>query len=287
MSLPRLLMSFTQTPGNAATARSAWARQGHRISPPGMRGSTRLGLGLVGLGLVLGSSCLGNDGVAARFFDQGAAAARTGDSRQALEMFRGSATARPSSGTLHNLGNAAWQTGQAGAAVLAWEQALWLDPRNNHARTSLHYARHRGDLKEPDLRWFEVCSSWLPQRWWPWLAAASFWSCLGLLLLPPIFRQARRDWYQAFAAAAAAVFLLCLPAIAGLNSRADLGFILPEEAALRVTPTTEAQVLAYLPSGEPVRMQEQRGDYALIRTRYSTGWVRQDELGLIGGPPPS
>jgi hypothetical protein len=220
--------------------------------------------------------------VASRFFEQGMASTEAGDSEQAYHMLVGSVTSLPASGTLHNLGNAAWRSGRPGPAVLAWEQALWLDPRNDNARLSLRYARHTGELEEPDLRWFEVCSSWLPQQWWPWLAAASFWCCVSLLVLPPVFRRRRRDWFQALAAAAAAVFLLCLPALAGLSTRAHLGFILPKEAALRVTPTAEAQILTYLPSGEPARLQKTRGNYALIRTRYSSGWVEQDELGLIG-----
>lgn len=220
--------------------------------------------------------------VARRFFDQGVAAARAGDSEQAFHLFSESALVIPRSGTFHNLGNEAWRTARPGPAVLAWEQALWLDPGNENARTSLKYARKTGDLEEPDLHWFEVCSAWLPQQWWPWTAAASFWIAVSLLVLPPVFRWRHRDWFQALAAASAAVFLLCLPALTGLNSRANLGFILPREAALRVTPTTEAQVLTYLPSGEPARWQETRGKYALIRTRYTVGWVLHSELGLIG-----
>jgi len=219
--------------------------------------------------------------VSLRFFNQGVAAAKAGDAEQAFHMFENSAVILPASGTLHNLGNAAWRLGRSGPAVLAWEQALWLDPRNLDAQTSLRYARHTGNLEQPDLRWFEVCSSWLPAGWWPWIAAGSFWGGVSLLVLPPVFRRQRRDWFQAGAAACAAAFLLCLPALAGLNSRANLGFILPGEAPLRVTPTAEAQILTYLPSGQPARLQRVHGDYALIRTRYTTGWVNRDELGLI------
>lgn len=260
-------------------------RRGLGTEAANQQGRARLLVGFVlsaGLWFAVTLSLQATEDAAFRFFDQGRAAANAGDSAQAFDWFGKSVAARPSSGALHDLGNAAWRIGRPGPAVLAWEQALWLDPQNTHARTSLRYARHTGDLEEPDLRWFEVCSSWLPADWWPWIAAASFWACISLLVLPSVFRRRRRDWFQASAAACAAVFLLCLPALAGLNSRARLGFILPKEAALRVTPTTEAQILTFLPSGEPARLQRKRGDYALIRTPYSTGWVRQDELGLIG-----
>ena len=220
--------------------------------------------------------------VAQRFFDQGVAASKAGDAEQAYEMFRESATAQPASGSLHNFANGAWRVGRTGPAVLAWEQSLWLDPRNDNARTSLRYARHSGGLEEPDLRWYEVCSAWLPAGWWPWIAAGSFWCAACLLILPPVFRWKRRDGSQALAAACAAVFLLCLPALAGLNSRAQLGFTLSKDTALRITPTAEAQILTYLSPAEPVRLQRKRGDYALIRTRTSHGWIRLDEVGWVG-----
>lgn len=222
--------------------------------------------------------------VAWRFFEQGVAATRAGDDALAADNFREAAWVRPAAGTLHNLGNAAWRSGERGPAILAWEQSLWLDPWNRQARTSLAHARHTADLDTPQLRWFEVCSSWLPQSWWPWLTMVCFWSCLALLVLPPVFRWRRRDWCQALAAAFAAATLLCLPALAGLQSRARLGYVLPDQAPLRMAPTDAAHVTSYLSSGTPIRWERARGGYLLVRSRYSTGWVRRDEAGFLGGP---
>ena len=87
---------------------------------------------------------------------------------------------------------------------------------------------------------------------------------------------------QAARAAFAAATLLCLPALAGLNSRARLGFVLPDRVPLRVTPTDLAHVTAYVASATPIRLERTRGDYVLIRTHYSTGWLRADEVGWIG-----
>jgi hypothetical protein len=241
-----------------------------------------LALIATGLHLSLVPLLSADNEVAERFFQQGVAAAKSGESLQAYHMFSQSTALVPASGTLHNLGNAAWRLQKSGPAVLAWEQALWIDPRNDPARTSLRYARHGGKLDELSLRWYEVCSSWLPASWWPWLASTAFWSAVGLLVLPPILRQRRRDLFQALAAGCAAIFLLCLPALAGLDSRAAIGFILPEEAPLRLTPTAEGQILTFLPSAEPGRVERVRGRYALVRTRYHTGWVEQNDIGLIG-----
>ena len=86
----------------------------------------RLCVWLVFLCLWLGTAVTskGGEDVASRCFDQGLAAAKAGDSARAFEFFSQSAAARPASGTLHDLGNAAWRIGRPGPAVLAWEQAV-------------------------------------------------------------------------------------------------------------------------------------------------------------------
>ncbi len=63
-------------------------------------------------------------------FEKGLRAARFGNHAVAAEAFRASALAQPSSERLQNLGIAEWLSGRTGPAVLAWEQALWLDSFN-------------------------------------------------------------------------------------------------------------------------------------------------------------
>src|ERR1039458_5821765 len=64
-------------------------------------------------------------------FQAGATAYRAADYTQAAEAFRQSVTLQPASGALQDLGNAEWQSHRTGEAILAWEQALWLDPYND------------------------------------------------------------------------------------------------------------------------------------------------------------
>ena len=60
---------------------------------------------------------------------------------------------------------------------------------------------------------------WIAQLLVPGLGLAygllRWTAAVGLLVLPPILRQRRRDLFQALAAGCAAIFLLCLPALAG------------------------------------------------------------------------
>jgi tetratricopeptide (TPR) repeat protein len=206
------------------------------------------------------------------------------DFERSAAAFRQSAALQPASGTLQNLGLAEWQQGKVGAAILAWEQALWLDPFNQSARVNLRFARKAAQLEAPDLSWNEVVSAWLPINWWAWLAGMSLWLAVGMGTLPGVLRQPKAAWHQALAAFGVMVFLLSVPAHLGVHSRSHLGFVLNKETPLRMTPTLEAQAITRLSAGEPVRSLRTRGNYVLVRTSRSTGWLARDKFSLICPP---
>ena len=214
------------------------------------------------------------------FFEAGTTAYRASDYARAAETFRQSVTLQPASGALQNLGNAEWQSRRPGAAILSWEQALWLDPFNQSARQNLRFARKTAQLEAPDLAWYEVISTWLPVSWWAWIAGISFWLAVAMGMLPGILRQPKATWHQAIAALGLMVFLLSVPAHIGVKTRSQIGFVLQKDTPLRLTPTLEAQAVTRLGAGEPARWLRARGKYVLIRTSHALGWVEQDQFSL-------
>ena len=127
-----------------------------------------------------------------------------------------------------------------------------------------------------------ICSTWLPTSAWAWLATTTLWSAVAMVMLPPILRWRKADWHQGLAAAAFAVFILTLPALFGVHSRAKLGVLLAKQTSLRLTPTRKAQVLGHLPAGEMARLERRRGDYVYVRAgNDAAGWVEQSEFGLL------
>lgn len=203
-----------------------------------------------------------------------------GHFESAATLFR-EAASPPAAGALYNLGDAEWQSKRPGPAILAWEQSQWLNPFNKNTAANLRFARKVRELDAPDLAWHEICSTWLPANWWPWLAAAGFWFAAALVMLPTIFGWRKSGWQQALAAASFAIFLLTVPALVGVHSRSRIGIILPNEVPLRLTPTAEAQEQTRLVAGESVRLERTRGDYLLIRTANAAGWIQRDQLGFI------
>ena len=220
-------------------------------------------------------------------FARGAAAYQSGDYIGAARAFRAAAQLRPAAGTFQNLGNAEWQLGHTGQAVLAWERSLWLDPFHRAAYTNLRFARKTAQLESPELAWYEVVSSWLPVNWWAWTAGLSFWLAVGMVMLPGIFHWRKLAWHQAFAALGLAVFLLSVPAHWGVDTRSRIGFILQKNAPLRLTPTEDGQLITRLPAGEPARLERRRGAYLLIRTSHTSGWIERNQFELTSALLPA
>jgi tetratricopeptide (TPR) repeat protein len=210
-----------------------------------------------------------------------------GDYLQAATALAQAASLEPASGTLQNLGNADWQSGRVGPAIVAWEQALWLNPLNQAARMNLRFARRTAQIESPDLNWSEVVSSWLPANWWAWVAGLSLWTAVGISTVPGMLRRRKAAWHQAVAAFALAIFLLSIPAHLGIHSRAKLGFILFKDVPLRLTPTADAQFITRMAAGEPVRIERTQGTYLLVRASHTSGWILADQFKLICSAPGS
>lgn len=222
-----------------------------------------------------------NAASASDLFNEGTAAFKANDFSGAIKAFRQSAAVQPASGTLQDLGLSEWHRGHAGAAILCWEQSLWLEPFNTAARGNLRYARKIAQLESPELAWYEVVSTWLPGNWWAWIAGISFWVAVAMVMLPPIFRQRKAAWHQAVAALGLTIFLLSIPAHIGVHTRSRIGFIQQKDTPLRLTPTQEAQFVTRLAAGEPARVERRRGNYLLIRTNRSAGWVEGSQFALV------
>jgi hypothetical protein len=242
-----------------------------------------LPLWAVWIGLLFwpGPAAFGATASPAELFRDGVTAYRAADYARAAEVFAGAAALRPAAGTLQNLGNAQWQRGQVGPAILAWEQALWLDPFNQAVQGNLRFARKSAQIEGPDLPWYEVVSTWLPANWWACIAGVSLWLAVSLAMLPGILRWRKATWHQAGAALGLALFLLSLPALLGVHTRSRLGFILQSGTPLRLTPTADAQALTRLAAGDPARWERTRGRFVFIRTNHAGGWIEQDQFAVI------
>lgn len=215
------------------------------------------------------------------FFARGIKAGRNGDFPDAVTLFQASVKQQPTAGALVNLGIVEWRRGHAGAALLAWEKARWVDPFDARAVQNLEFARTAAQLDGPELKWFEVASIWLPPNLWVWIAGTGLWLAMGALVLPGIFRWKKSGGQQTLAALGFCLFLFAVTANFGVVSRTQIGFVLKKNVPLRLTPTTGGEVISTLTDGEPARKLRVRRNYFFIRTANGTGWIEQKQFGLI------
>jgi len=214
-------------------------------------------------------------------FRCGVEAYNSGDFSAAAKTFTESAAQQPASGTLQNLGLAEWRRSRIGPAIQAWEQALWLDPFNDAVCTNLRFARRTAQLEAPEAAWYEAASMWLPVNCWAWITGVSLWFTVGMATLPGFLRWRKAGWHQALAAVGLVVFLFSLPAQVGAHTRSRIGFVLEKATLLRLTPTSEAQVVTLLASGAPARWERVRGNYLFVRTSHGAGWLEKEQFGLV------
>jgi len=216
-------------------------------------------------------------------FATGTRLCRAGDFSQAASILRQAAQTHPASGTLQNLGLAEWHGGQVGPAVLAWEQAAWVDPFNKAVRSNLTFARKISQLDGPNLAWQEVVSSWLPANWWAYITSLGIWMALGALGIPAVLGRRKTVWQQLVAGIGLMMIVLGIPALAGIHTRAQIGIVLKKDAELKLTPTSEGQVMSRLAPGEPARLVRRKGRFLLVLTSRGKGWLDNNEFRLISG----
>ena len=214
-------------------------------------------------------------------FKAGLETGRAGNYAQAVEAFQKSLAEQSAAGTLLNLGIVEWRSGRTGQAIWSWEQSAWLNPFDLDARNNLIFARQAAQLESLELTWYEAASTWLPANAWAWIACASLWLAMAMMILPGVLRARKAGWHQTLAALGFCFFLLCLPPNLGVVTRSNLGIVLEKKTGLRLTPTQESEVVSSLTVGEAVRKVRARGNYFFVRTQRGSGWIEQKQLGLL------
>ena len=232
--------------------------------------------------LILLSSAAFTEAPADRF-EKATAAMVSGDYGEAAYQLREIVSeGNYSHGALHNLGNAEWKVVRPGHAILAWERASLLNPRDTNTAANLAFARKKSELQNPVLAWHESYSGWLPPNVWLIAASVGLWGGVTLLILPRLIGARRADWHQGMAALLLTVLMLSLPALFGIHRRANLGVALEDATSLRLTPTRDGEELVKLPAGEVARVEKERGGYFYVRAEGDrAGWVRRQEFERI------
>jgi len=230
----------------------------------------------------------------AQAFESANAAFAAGDFAGAKDGFAALiARDGPSAAALYNLGNASFRAGAIGEAVLSYERALLLAPRDQDVRANLRQVRKAAGLPEPEIGAWARLVALLTDDGWAWLASGALYLlCAALLSLRALRRlgpaHPARGALRWSAAALAATLLIAGAACATRLGERDRAVVLDADPVLRVAPYPSATASSELAPGELVRIERAHQGFSLVRTAGGrSGWLGDAAVARIAQAPVS
>ena len=248
------------------------------MSPPPLLAACCLLLGLAPLGAGQADAF----GAANRQYQSGDFAGAAAGYEQIL------AADGPRAPVLYDLGNSYQRLGKYGPAILAYERARLLTPRDPDLLANLALARKAAAAFEepgPNPR-LEVALTFLSRNEWSWLVAGSALVLGCLALLGGVVRLARPGLRQAAVAVAGLATLALMAGVTALYLRraeADRGIVLTDAATVRLSPFAQAEALGTPGPGRLVRLGTRHGDFYYIEIPSANlrGWLASKDVAAI------
>jgi hypothetical protein len=222
-------------------------------------------------------------------FQKANAAYRGGDYAEAANLYESLiAKGEKAANVYFNLGNAYFKQERLGQAILYYEKAKRVKPRDRDIRTNLNYAGELLEYRIEDKRnWYfrtggALLASFTQKEmgivslgcgvffWLSWIFSLYFrprmtwgWRRRGLLFLTGI--------------------VLCLWLLKGTHDlTVQEAVVLKPQAAVRYGPSHKDQVALRLGDGMKVRLKRTAEGWSqVVLTNGETGWMFQEELGVI------
>ena len=179
-----------------------------------------------------------------------------------------------------NLGNAYFRDGRTGLSILNYERAFWLNPGDPDTRANLRFVRKTAGLFEPTLTWWQVVPGWMSLDAWSWIACASWFLLVAVLILRWWKREAK--WTSGFKPVTAVLAVtLAVSLSSALIRLPDLerAVVLAADAPLRVAPLEKSPAPATLRAGDLVQIENRHGPFFFVETEDGkTGWATDKEV---------
>jgi len=222
-------------------------------------------------------------------FDQANQKFSTGDYADAATAYEQIITKDgASAAAYYNLGNCYQRMEKLGPAILAYERARLLSPRDPDLAANLTLARKTAAaFEEPALDpRLDAVLRHLSRNEWSWLVAAPALFLGGLALLVGILGGPRKSLRPVVTTSAIMAALCIMAGSAALYLTHDdttRGIIISDAAAVRLSPFETAESLGTPGPGRSVRMGKRNGDfhYIEIPTTELRGWVHCDDVTAI------
>lgn len=194
------------------------------------------------------------------------------------------ATEGPRASVYYNLGNSHQQLKQHGPAILAYERARLLTPRDPDLLANLALARKAATAFEENgiHPWLDLVIQRLSRNEWSWLAAGSA-LFLGILALVTGALKIPRRGVLISAGFAGLILAAASAALYLRRGESTRGIILSEGATVRLSPFENAESLGTPGPGRTVRLGARSGDFQYIEVPEAglKGWLATKDVAAI------
>jgi tetratricopeptide (TPR) repeat protein len=190
----------------------------------------------------------------------------------------------PRASAYYNLGNSYLQLRQYGQAILAYERARLLSPRDPDLLANLARARKASAAFEEPTRhpWLDAALNQLSLNEWSWLLVGSAHVLGGLALAAGVLKRSRRKLVIAACA------VTCVIAVAGTalylrHGELMRGIVLTDTAAVRLSPFEKAEALGTPGPGRMVILGDKKGDFQYVEVPATNlkGWLANKDVAAI------
>jgi len=194
----------------------------------------------------------------------------------------------PRASVLYNLGNSYQHLEQYGPAILAYERARLLTPRDPDLLANLTLARQAAAAFEPARRnpRLDALLNHFSRDEWSWLVAAAALILGGLAVLCGALGLRCGGWRWAVISAATLAGLALVSGAGALYLRRDeasYGIVLTAKAAVRLSPFEQAEVLGTPGAGHSVQLGTSNGGFHFVEVLGLDlrGWMADAEVAAI------
>ena len=187
-------------------------------------------------------------------------------------------------GVLQNLGSAYYRLGDDGRAILAFERALLLKPRNPDLLANLKLAQDEAAVfpAANDIGWQVALERFSTRRWSQHALAAAV--LLPLLAAAWVFFPRKYRWVSVpLGAVALLVFALSIYALSQRSEEKTRGIVLGSPTEVKISPFEKADTRGTLVAGREVKLGQEESGYFWITGDAGVidGWVKKDSLARI------
>lgn len=192
---------------------------------------------------------------------------------------------RFSTALLYDLANAESKRGDVGAAVLGYERALSLAPRDPDVLANLRQTRAAANLTAPVRDRWQSAAAFLTVDGWSWLAAAALWLACLLVGAYALRADAERRVPRVLVGLVTAltIFIAITASLARTRlAELDRAVVVGAGATLRVAPFEASTSSTEVVAGDLVDVERAHEGFFLVRTSEGqAGWMPREHLERI------